>query len=272
MQPSTSNPASQQVQPSSSSSAGRQAFLVVSSADPAFVSSDVVMSEPKKRTRHRGQNKKDSKAAQYPAYVGTTSYLASGYSEDCEIPQRCDASRCDFAIDKRSEDSEVLSSCDAFAFHDETPYQACEKGTAFHVETPTPPTICMLDLGCTRVMGSRRAVDAFCRRADSHPESGLWYEQKPTSPRFFCANSQQFKCSEKLVVFMCDYAWNIQNTECDIVEEGDVPLLMSLPQMGNLGFQFKLSPDNAFLSCNHAGMRKEAEAWEDDFQERHIIW
>ena len=110
--------------------------------------------------------------------------------------------------------------------------------------------------GCTRAMGSRRAVEAFCRYADSHPNSGLWYEIQPTSSRFFFANSQQSKCTEKLVIFMYDHGWNTQFTEFDIVEEGDVPLLMSLPQMRNLGFQFELTPEKAYLSCARIGMRK----------------
>jgi len=41
---------------------------------------------------------------------------------------------------------------------------------------------------------------------------------------------------------MYDNAWNTQFTEFNIVEKGDVPLLMSLPQMRNLGFQFELTP------------------------------
>ena len=56
----------------------------------------------------------------------------------------------------------------------------------FHFkENSAPPTVCILDLGCTRALGSRKAVDAFCRYADSHPNSGLWYEIQPTSSRFF---------------------------------------------------------------------------------------
>ena len=106
-------------------------------------------------------------------------------------------------------------------------------GTAFHSENRVSPTVCIMDLGCTRAMGSRRAVTAFCKYVDAHPDTGLWYELKPTSSRFFFANSQQSTCSEKLVVYMYDYAWKVQNTEFDIVEEGDVPLLMSLPQMRN---------------------------------------
>ena len=73
---------------------------------------------------------------------------------------------------------------------------------------------------------------------------------------FAFANSQQSKCTEKLVIFMYDHGWNTQFTEFDIVEEGDVPLLMSLPQMRNLGFQFELTPEKASLSCARIGMRK----------------
>ena len=64
----------------------------------------------------------------------------------------------------------------AFSFHTVQTDLACEKGLAFHTENSAPPTVCILDLGCTRAMGSRRAVEAFCRYVDSHPNSGLWYE------------------------------------------------------------------------------------------------
>ena len=43
------------------------------------------------------------------------------------------------------------------------------------------------------------------------------------------------------MIHMCDKSWSVHTTEFDIVEEGNVPLLMSLPQMRNLGFQFELS-------------------------------
>ena len=49
------------------------------------------------------------------------------------------------------------------------------------------------------------------------------------------------------MIFMYDNGWNTQFTEFDIVDEGDVPLLMSLPQMRNLGFQFGLTP--GLLTC-----------------------
>ena len=80
---------------------------------------------------------------------------------------------------------------------------------------------------------------------DKH-DRGLWYRIEPTSSRFFFANSQQTKCTEKLVIHMYDKAWSVHTTEFDIVEEGNVPL----------GFQFELSPQQSFLNCTRLGMWK----------------
>ena len=176
-----------------------------------------------------------------------TSLFSYGYSEETEIPSHPERSA-------ETEESDEQQS--AFSFHIIQPDLACENGLAFHTGNSAPPTVCILYLGCTRAMGSRRAVEAFCRYADSHPNSGLWYEIQPASSRFLFANSQQSKCTEKLVIFMYDNGWKTQFTEFDIVEEGDVPLLMSLPQMRNLGFQFELAPEKAYLSCARIGMRK----------------
>ena len=176
-----------------------------------------------------------------------TAWFSYGCSTEIEVPSHSEF----FAETKESDEQQS-----AFSFHTVQTDLACEKGLAFHTENSAPPTVCILDLGCTRAMGSRRAVEAFCRYVDSHPNSGLWYEIQPTSSRFFFANSQQSKCTEKLVIFMYDHGWNTQFTEFDIVEEGDVPLLMSLPQMRNLGFQFELTPEKDCLSCARIGMRK----------------
>ena len=128
----------------------------------------------------------------------------------------------------------------AFLGQEPNPVQKVdEEGVAFHMENQTPPTVAILDLGCTRDMGSRNAVNAFCDYVDKH-DCGLWYEIEETSSGFFFANSQQTKCTEKLVIHIYDKAWNVHTTEFDILEEGNVPLLMSLPQMRNLAFQFGL--------------------------------
>ena len=148
-----------------------------------------------------------------------------------------------------------FSGC-AFLGQEANPVQKVEEeGVAFHTENQMPPTVAILDLGCTRAMGSRNAVNAFCDYVDNH-DCGLWYKIEPTSSRFFFANSQQTKCTEKLVIHMYDNSWSVHTTEFDIVEEGNVPLLMSLPQMRNLGFQFELSPQKSFLNCTRLGIWK----------------
>ena len=148
-----------------------------------------------------------------------------------------------------------LSGC-AFLGQEANPVQKVEEeGVAFHTENQMPPTVAILDLGCTRAMDSRNAVNAFCDYVDNN-DCGLWYKIEPTSSRFFFANSQQTKCTEKLVIHMYDKSWSVHTTEFDIVEEGNVPLLMSLPQMRNLGFQFELSPQKSFLNCTRQGIWK----------------
>ena len=148
-----------------------------------------------------------------------------------------------------------LSGC-AFLGQEANPVQKVEEeGVAFHTKNQMPPTVAILDLGCTRAMGSRNAVNAFCDYVDNN-DCGLWYKIEPTSSRFFFANSQQTKCTEKLVIHMYDKSWSVHTTEFDIVEEGNVPLLMSLPQMRNLGFQFELSPQKSFLNCTRLGIWK----------------
>ena len=53
---------------------------------------------------------------------------------------------------------------------------------------------------------------------------------------------------------MYDKEYVVQSTEFDIVEQGHVPILMSLPQMRNLRFQFELHPDKALLSSPVLGV------------------
>ena len=147
------------------------------------------------------------------------------------------------------------SGCAFFGQELDSAMKVEEEGTAFHTENQMPPTVAILDLGCTRALGSSNAINACCEYVDNH-HCGLWCRIEPTSSRFFFANSQQTKCTETLVIQMYDKAWNVQTTEFDIVEEGNVPLLMSLPQMRNLGFQFELSPQQSFLNCARLGMWK----------------
>ena len=62
------------------------------------------------------------------------------------------------------------------------------------------------------------------------------------------------KTFDPRVVCMYDKEYVVQSTEFDIVEQGHVPILMSLPQMRNLRFQFELHPDKALLSSPVLGI------------------
>ena len=95
----------------------------------------------------------DSEASWRPWAKGTSLFL-HGYPEKTEIPSHSERSEEIEASDEQKS---------AFSFHITQPVQACENGLAFHTENSAPPTVCILDLGCTRAMGSRRAVEAFCR-------------------------------------------------------------------------------------------------------------
>ena len=97
----------------------------------------------------------------------------------------------------------------------------------------------------------------FCDYVDSH-DCGLRYKIEQTSSRFFFANFQQTKCTEKLVTHMHDKAWNVHTKKFDIVEERSVPLLTSLPQMRNLGFQFGLSHKTRNLEASTQDVKEHA--------------
>lgn len=57
-------------------------------------------------------------------------------------------------------------------------------------------------------------------------------------------------------MFIYDHVLNTQFPEFVIVKEGGVPLLTSLPQMRDCGFQFEFAPDKADLFCARIGMSK----------------
>ena len=119
-------------------------------------------------------------------------------------------------------------------------FMATENHEAF-ITQPLTPTSMVLDLGCARAMTSRVAGTRTVA-------SGI------TQSKFTFANSESTQCKQKLVICMYDREFAVQSTEFDIVEQGDVPTLMSLPQMRNLRFQFDLQPDKAFLSSPVLGI------------------
>ena len=121
-------------------------------------------------------------------------------------------------------------------------FLAGEADEKAYLSQPLSPTSLVLDLGCTRAMASRTASQNLMDFFDKSG-CGIWYRVAETLLSF--ANSESakiLKCTQKLVVCMYDKEYAVQSTEFDSVEQGHVPLLVSLPQMRNLKFQFELSP------------------------------
>ena len=134
-------------------------------------------------------------------------------------------------------------------------YMATPESETSYLTHALTPTSMVLDLGCTRAMTSWRAAKDLMEFCDKNPDCGLWYRLDQTTSQFTFANSESASCKQKIVVCMYDVDYAVQSTEFDIIEQGEVPTLMSLPQMRNLRFQFDLHPDKAYLSSPVLGIK-----------------
>ena len=119
------------------------------------------------------------------------------------------------------------------------------------VQMAQSPTYAILDVGCTKAMGSRRAVMALYEVAHQY---GMTVEFLPTKATFSFANSQKAPVTEKCRIWFPTEppCW----TEFDIIEEGTVPLLFSLRQMRNLHFTLEMNPDVVYLTCQALGFNR----------------
>lgn len=114
------------------------------------------------------------------------------------------------------------------------------------------PLAVILDLGCTRPMGSRKSIERFARSAHKYH---IKVKYVPCNSRFTFANSEVSYCTQALMVrFPTDPP---VETQFDIVEEGDVPILFSLGQMSHLGFEFKLKAKGAYLTSKRCGWKEK---------------
>ena len=88
----------------------------------------------------------------------------------------------------------------------------------------------VVDLGCTRSIGSRAAIERFKKHAWHY---GITTEFCRCNKSFVFANSGTEACKESCIIHFpttppC-------STEVDVLETGEVPILFSLSQMKNLG-------------------------------------
>ena len=111
------------------------------------------------------------------------------------------------------------------------------------------PTHVVLDLGCTRSIGSRAAIERLKKHA--------WYYGTATelgrcNDSFVFANSETETCMESCIIHFpttppC-------STKVDVLETGDVPILFSPSQMKNLGMTFELDPKRDKITCPAFGL------------------
>ena len=150
--------------------------------------------EHKRRTRCGGQNWRDEAARQnreegnkFPVLVGDVGALRSALRQRAHpVPREVGLQPLDASL---KPDEKGISCCmrgysnyvqilsqfecsknlleptedqSAFSFPAARPVQVCGNGPAFHNENSMPPAVCILDLGCARALGSRKAFEAFC--------------------------------------------------------------------------------------------------------------
>ena len=119
------------------------------------------------------------------------------------------------------------------------------------VQMSRNPLYVILDIGCTRAMGSRPAVEALAQAA---PSVGIWCEFLPTYTVFSFANSAQTVVKEKCRIWFPTSP--ACSTDIDICEEGTVPVLFSLPQMRMLSLGIEPTPEGVFLTCPSFGYNR----------------
>ena len=113
----------------------------------------------------------------------------------------------------------------------------------------THPTHVVLDLGCTRSIGSRAVIERLKKHAWYY---GVTTEFRRCSESFAFANSETETCMESCIIHFpttppC-------STMVDVLEAGDVPILFSLSQMKILDMTIELDPKGDKITCPAFGL------------------
>ena len=106
------------------------------------------------------------------------------------------------------------------------------------------PTQIVLDLGCTRSIGSRSAIKTFQKHSWYY---GIATEICRCNRSFVFANSETETCSESCIIHFpttppC-------STMVAVLETSNVPILFSLPQVRNSGMTLELDPQRGKITC-----------------------
>ena len=132
---------------------------------------------------------------------------------------------------------------------DVTGHSYLSTNTGNDIDLAQNPTYVILDLGCTKYVGSIYAVTKLMKAAHVH---GLDCEIVPSSSKSSFANSETTTVHQALKVWFPTKPPMF--TLVDIVEQGRVPILFSLQQMKNLSIQLDMRPDRVLISCEALGL------------------
>ena len=109
----------------------------------------------------------------------------------------------------------------------------------------------VLDIGCTRPIGSRQAIQAFMSHAWWY---GIQCEIIKRNAKFSFANSAMSNLTEACRIwFPTDPPCC---TEIAILEQGTVPILLSLGQMKNLYFTLEMRPNIVYLTSPPLSLKR----------------
>ena len=111
------------------------------------------------------------------------------------------------------------------------------------------PTHVVLDLGCTRSIGSRAAIERFQKHSWYY---GITTELCRCNKSIVFANSVTETCVGSGIIHFpttppC-------SAVVDVVETSDVPILFSLPQMRSFGMTIEMDPQGDKITCPAFGL------------------
>ena len=131
------------------------------------------------------------------------------------------------------------------------------------VNSEQSPTYCIMDLGCTRCMGSQKAVEAFIEAGTPH---GIRFEWQRCNTKMSFANSKTETLEWCVIV-----TWPTTppiSTTIDVHPTGTVPILLSLSQMMNLEMKLDLCSDAVYCECAALGYYSEPLEFSTS---RHVV-
>ena len=111
------------------------------------------------------------------------------------------------------------------------------------VDINREPQYAILDVGCTRSMSSWNAMSKFMSVAEKHGVKFRWIK---SNVMMSFANSQKTLLEWAVEI---TFPGSELSTRIDIHPTGDVPILISLPQMMNLGMSLHMRPSAVYMTC-----------------------